>query len=210
MAPAVQTVALTFHWNVPWSESGGSTCPEMGTAFPYYSAALGALARIAPLNGWHLLGHGHPRAWGVLERRWRELGIERVPDFEDVLERAELLVGDNSSVLPEFASTGKPVLWLSAPWYKTAHGGRFFDWPRGQVQVDRPEDLIHGVGLALADPPEVRAARTAMVESVYVATDGHAAERAAAAIVARLAEPVLPARPVRVGHERSRPVAPGR
>ncbi len=160
----------------------------------------------AEARGWELLGHGHPRAYGALRRRWRELGIEAVPDFADVLDRADLLVLDNSSAGPEFASTGKPVLWLNSPAYRrhVHHGGRFWLWPEGQVTVDHPDDLLAGIERALADPPDVALARAAMVAGIYAYTDGHAAERAAAAIVTTLSglPPTIGAMPRRVASER--------
>lgn len=197
-------VALTFHWHC-------SLVPEMDWAFRHYDAALPALVAAAEVRGWELLGHGHPRAYGALVRRWKALGIEAVPSFADILDRASVLCGDNTSALPEFASVGKPVVWLSAPWYRrdVDHGSRFWTWPAGQVCVDEPEDLVSGIERALADPPEVQAAREAMVRSVYAFTDGHAAERAAAAIVERLGQPVGTSGKPRLAQERQAPVLPG-
>jgi glycosyltransferase involved in cell wall biosynthesis len=92
----------------------------------------------------------------------------------------------NTSALPEFASLGKPVVWMNAPWYRRGmnHGGRFWEWPAGQVQVDAPTELAAAVEAALEDPPAVAEARAAMLAKVYVATDGKATERAVAAIAA--------------------------
>jgi len=115
---------------------------------------------------------------------WRTRNVPEAT-YKDVMERATLLIADNTSMLPEFASTGRPVLFLNSPQYRrdVNHGGRFYEWPEGQVSVDDPADLIAGVHAALEDPQHVQAARSRMVDSVYAHTDGFAAERAADAII---------------------------
>ena len=170
------TIALSFH--APYN-----IVPEAGWAWPHYRSAIEALAREGT---YRLLGHGHPRAWPKLEPWWRKIGVEPVRDFCDVLAlQPDLYVIDNSSTGPEAAACGIPVLWLNAPQHRrdVEHGGRFFDWPRGQVQVDGPGDLADGIKAALFDPPEVQVAREAMVAEVYGFTDGRSTERAVEAIM---------------------------
>lgn len=183
-SPAVDgdgpVVAVTFHWRC-------RVAPETLSAWPFYDGVLPALVGEARRRGWRLLGHEHPKWRGELNARWERLGVE-VGSYRDVLDRATLLVADNTSLLPEVASLGRPVVWLNAPVYRrdVEHGGRFWEWPRGQVTVDEPADLLDGIAAALADPPDVRAAREAMVDSVYAHRDGCAADRAAAAVMAAL------------------------
>ena len=100
-----------------------------------------------------------------------------------MLDRADLLVGDNTSALYEFASTGRPVVVMNAPQYRrdVHHGLRFWDYPPG-LQVDRPEQLADTIARALSDPEPARAVRAAAVAETYAYTDGRAAERAVAAI----------------------------
>lgn len=171
-------VAITFHWDCP-------LVPETRSAARWFQPGLAALVGAVRAMGGTVLGHGHPRAWQACTRLWHSLGVEPVERLADVLDRADLLVADNTSAAVEFASTGRPVMWLNAPWYRREvhHGGRFWQWPAGQVQVDDPRGLVAGLEQALADEPAVRASRAAMVASVYAACDGHAAGRAAAAIV---------------------------
>lgn len=173
------TVAFSFHAEIQF-------VPETMGAWRHYRRGMDAFVAEARQRGWRLIGHGHPRIWNRLEAHWRRLGVEPVREWGDVLDLLtsgpSVYVCDNSSTLPEAASCGVPLVWLNAPWFKTEHGGRFFDWPRGQVQCDGPEGLVAAVEEALADPPGVRAAREAMVESVYVACDGKATERAVAAL----------------------------
>jgi hypothetical protein len=173
----VPVVALGFHWPC-------AIAPEARTAFPHFRTALPALAR-----RFTLLGHGHPRFMGRLSSAYRSAGIEPVESFDDVLRRADLYVCDNSSTLFEFASTGRPVVVLNAPWYRrdVRHGLRFWDAATVGFQVDDPADLASTVERALGDPPEQRAERELVMSSVYARPEGGAARAAADAITSWLA-----------------------
>lgn len=173
------TVAFTFHHQ-------GGLCPETTWAVPHYREHLRATAEALRGVGAAVIGHGHPRAAPLLERLWAACGVEWVPSSAEVFTRADLLVADNTSLLPEFASLGRPVVWLNAPWYRRGvdHGGRFWAWPEGQRVVDDPADLVPGVLDGLRDPPLIARARAEMVASIYSAVDGAAAKRAAEAIAA--------------------------
>lgn len=165
-------VAVSFHWD-------NHQRSEARWALPHFRRGLAPLTR-----HFEVLGHGHPRAFRHLEPTYLEAGIEPVKSFDEVLERAEVYACDNSSTIPEFASIGRPVVFLNAPWYRrdVAYGGRFWEWPGAQVQCDDPADFIGAVFTALKDPRSARDSRARMVESVYAFTDGRAAERAATAI----------------------------
>lgn len=171
-------VALTFHWD-------NRICPESTWAFPHYRDSLPELRDWLGSVGYRLVGHGHPRAQAHLARVWQQLGVEFWPSFDQVARGAQVLIGDNTSALPEFASLGRPVVWLNAPQYRrhVHHGGRFWTWPEGQPTADGPGDLPYAVARACNPLPEETEARRAMVASIYSHTDGHASERAAAAIV---------------------------
>jgi hypothetical protein len=176
-APERPRVALTFHWP-------STFCPEAGTAWAVYQRPIAE--RLVPLaleHGWSIVGHEHPRWQGQLMTSWKTLGIPTV-NYDTVMDTATLLVADNTSFLPEFASTGRPVLWLNSPeWRRDVHhGGRFWEWPEGQIVCEHPRDLATAVANAMLDPLAVHAARDRMVESIYLATDGKAAARAADAI----------------------------
>jgi hypothetical protein len=171
------TVAVTFHWEC-------ALVPETRSAWRHYDRALPVLAHDPR---WRLLGHGHPRLWGTIRRRWQQLGVDHTPDLADVLDQADLLVADNTSALYEFASLGKPVLVLNAPWYRrdVHHGLRFWSHPPG-LQCDQPTDLPDQLARALADPPAAQRIRAAAVAEAYAHTDGLAAQRAATAIAKEL------------------------
>ncbi len=164
------TVCVSFHWD-------GYIVPETVSAFNHYRAVLPSLAA-----AYNVIGHGHPRAHPMLERRYRRLGIEFVRDFAEVCRRADLYVCDNSSSMYEFASTGRPVLTLNQPMYRkdVHHGLRFWDAIPGR-QVDHPADLIHSVAMALQDGPRQRKAREQALSIAYAYPSG-AAQRAASVL----------------------------
>ena len=166
-------VAVTGHWDM-------STIPETRSAWPHYDRAL---ERLAADDRWTILGHGHPRLWGAIRRRWQELGVDHTPNLGDAFDRADLLIGDNTSAMFEFASLDRPVVVVNAPWYRRGvhHGLRFWDYPPG-LQTDLPSQLAPTVARALTDPPEGAWLRRRAVGRVYAHTDGRASQRAAEAI----------------------------
>lgn len=170
-------VAVTFHWPC-------QALPESQWALPHYTRHLPALVSAVRAAGGEVLGHGHPRAASHLRALWRRLGVEWVPRLASVLNRADLLVADNTSALFEFASTGRPVVVLNAPWYRRDihHGLRFWSCADVGVQVDRGRDLLDAVEVALVDLPDVAARRAEVVAEVYARADGTAAAAAAAAL----------------------------
>lgn len=172
-----QRVAFTFHWDA------SAVCPEARSALPHYENRLeGAVADLRA-NGWEVWGHGHPRAQGALKAMWSRLGVPWVTRAR-VFDEADLLVADNTSLLPEFASLGRPVVFLNAPWYRADvwHGGRFWDWPDRQISISSPDELGWGISEAHVDPSGAQVARARMVAQVYAYTDGSSSVRAARAI----------------------------
>jgi hypothetical protein len=179
-AGAGPVVAVSWHWPGPG---------YAGTAWGEYMRAMGPLSK-----AYTVIGHQHPN-WrsrkfsGAPERVYARYGIEFVPEFDDVLRRADVYVADNTSTLFEFAATGRPVVVVnSRAWSrKVEQGLRFWDAAHVGVNVDRPEDLIAAVGQALADTPEQQRDREDALRYVYgVRTNGAAA--AATAILDWMAE----------------------
>lgn len=168
-------VAFAWHWDA-------TIAPETRTALPHYRRHLGTVADY--FGGANIIGHGHPRLWPqrshALEATYLRFGITPYRHARTVLDEADLLIADNTSLLYEFASTGRPVLVLNAPFYRrnVHHGLRFWDLIPG-LQVDHPAELVDRAVQALEDPLEVRELRTAVLEEVYPLADGRAAERAA-------------------------------
>lgn len=160
--PGPETVALSFHWNAYHT-------PEARSAYGPFSEALADLAR-----RFHVIGHAHPRR--DMASIYAKLGIEYVRSFDEVCERADVYVADNTSSLYEFASTGRPVVVLNAPWYRreVRHGLRFWDAADVGIQVDEPAALGDAVAEALADAPERKAAREHALGIVYGVRTGSA------------------------------------
>lgn len=172
------TVAITFHWDCNISKFSR-------WAFPHYRRELPRVIDAWRAQGWIVLGHAHPRVADVLGRYWNDIGVEYVPSYDAVFDRANILVADNTSLLPEFMSLGRPVVMLNAPWYDRTQrvGGRFWEWSLAGPQIWEPSDLerVDLNRLALADP--YREDRERIVTDIYAATDGLASQRAGAFLV---------------------------
>lgn len=172
-------VALSFHWPAPMSISGYA-----GTALGEFLPKLPALT-----DRFDLIGHAHPKGdWPKrMEREYRRLGIPFVEEFEDVCRQADVYVCDNSSTIPEFASTGRPVVLMNAShWHrKGSIGGRFWDWAHIGPNVWPDDDLAGAIDRALELRSEDVAAREGALEVVYGVRSG-GAELAARAVVSWL------------------------
>lgn len=156
-------VAFTFHWDV----KAEHVAPEARWAWPHYRTEIERLTE-RPDRNFHILGHGHPFAWGRLGPWWYDLGVETAEHFDDVAARADVLVADNTSALYEFAALDRPVVVLNAPWYRrdVEHGLRFWESADVGLQVDDPADLWSVIQATLgADPQAAR--RREIVAEVY-------------------------------------------
>lgn len=173
------TVAVSFRWDC-------RLCPEARTAWPHYAAHLRTLTE----GEWHVIGHGHPRALypgSDLTRSYLQAGIEIVPDFDQVLERADVYLCDNSSTAYEAAAAGLPVITLNAPWYRRDmnHGLRFWDAVPG-LQVDDFHELPNRIRTVLAGSAEDSVRRTRAAKQAFTYVDGTATARAVEAILDHL------------------------
>ena len=168
-------VALSFRWPC-------GLAPECRGALDHYRTALRRVAEAFP----GAIGHAHPNHHADLHQTFRTAGLEPVARFSEVLDRADIYAVDNSSTMFEFASTGRPVVVLNAPWYRrnVSHGLRFWDAADVGLGVDDPDDLVDTIRRALTDPPDVAARRRARVADVYAHSDGAATRRAVDAIMA--------------------------
>lgn len=178
----VPTVAFSFHFDTNIS-------PETRSAFVFYREQIKRFAREVQKTGeMRILGHAHPRAFDRLASWYSRYGIEPVRSFEEVCRRADIYAVDNSSTLYEFASTGRQVIVLNAPFYRKGvhHGLRFWDAIPGP-QVDEPANIGQVVRYELAHPTLWDGRREAALDQVYGFRTG-AAKRAAKALESFAAE----------------------
>jgi len=175
-------VVFSSHWHC-------SFVPETGSTFWHM---LPGLKELAKLNGekFILKGHGHPRSFRKFAETYRQLGIEPIRSFSNVMKQGHLYVMDSMSTLYEFASAGKdgngrPVVVMNSPRFRknVNHGLRFWDASEVGINVWQPAQLVDAVLEALEDSADQQKKRREAVDMVYGFTDGKAAERAAAGIV---------------------------
>lgn len=167
-------IAISFHWE-------SIVCPETRSSYKHY---MDALPELAEVFGDRLLGHAHPRFASTIGPVYEKLGIEFVSEFDQVIQRADLYVVDNSSTLFEFAALDRPVVVMNAPWYRRSvnHGLRFWEFADIGLQVDEPADLLPTIQTALERPENVEARRREIIREVYPYL-GQAAEKAAEAVL---------------------------
>lgn len=169
------TVAFAFHWSC-------ALVAETLPALPHYERRLPEIIDAWQALGWQVWGGGHPREDGRWTRLWSRLGVQRVSTAQ-ILDSADLLVADNTSLLYEFASLDRPTVVLNAPWYRRTieHGLRFWSLVPG-VQIDDPDALAClDLDAVIADE-SMRRSRRQIIGQVYAHRDGFASLRAAAAI----------------------------
>ena len=162
-------IAVAWHWDC-------KVAPEARWAYPVFARSMREVAA-----RYTLLATAHSRCPESVRTEMEACGAQWVEDFDEVMERADLLINDASSVLYEFASTDRPVVVLNAPWYrrKVNHGLRFWEHADVGINCDDPAALLDCIDAALADPPEQREKRAAATDAAYSFHDGSAARRAA-------------------------------
>ena len=166
----VPVVAVSFHWNC-------HIAPETRWALPDFERHVRSLAAD---RRYQVIGHAHPRAAVKLSAWYERCGIEFVPTFGEVCERADVYVIDNSSTLFEFAATGRPVVLMNARLYRrpVEHGLRFWQAATVGVQANVRDGLIGAVTEALRDTPDQQDARERALDLVYGYRSGAAARAA--------------------------------
>lgn len=173
LTPEPGLVAFTWHF-------ASTVSPEAGSAFDIYKQSVAEYAKTH-----EVIGTCHPRIARKVVPFYEQAGIPYV-GWQEVFDRAALLVVDNSSVGWEFLSLDRPVVWLNSPRYRrnVEHGLRFWEFADSGVQVDSPEELAVGIDIGLSDPQSKR--RAEVIPEVYAECDGKAALRAAEAITQTL------------------------
>jgi hypothetical protein len=169
------TVAISFHWD------GSGLSPEAGNAFDHYKSTLPFLNKCS----FYLLGHAHPRIFGTMESNFSRMGIASEPDFDKVMDIADLYIVDTSSTLYEFCLTGKPVIILNCPAYRkdVSWGIRFWEYTDIGPQVEKPVDLRATIEMMLENGGELyKPARDKMIADLYPHF-GNSAKIAAQALI---------------------------
>jgi CDP-glycerol glycerophosphotransferase (TagB/SpsB family) len=129
-------------------------------------------------------GHSRTLAFGQDVRAEQLLDVTSYPDVADLMLVADLLVTDYSSVMFDFAATGKPMVFYTPD---IAHYGEVLRGFYFDLLADAPGPVVttaDELRSAILDPrPSEFAGRYARWQAKFTALDdGHAAER----VVARL------------------------
>jgi hypothetical protein len=140
-----QTVAVSLHWT--------GVLRQRRTTIEQWRKAFAELATQPDIR---VLGHAHPSAMRVVRPLYERLGIEVVPDFEDVVRRADVYAVDHSSTMYEAAALRIPVIPLSRKLYDRTpiQAGFRVAYPPPEPVVQA--DFIDAVRLALKDPEAFR------------------------------------------------------
>lgn len=168
------TVAITFHADLRLN-------PEVASGYREFLPAIPLLLE----HGYRVLGHSHPRLYRRLERQYQALEVPYAKHFSQVLDEADVLCVDNSSTAFEFASIGKPIVWLTPSFYRrdVHHSLRFWDALVLGPEATTPTEVPQAVRTALAPvSPPIAATRDEYLSTVYTYRDGMATARAVAAI----------------------------
>lgn len=167
-------IVISFHWEC-------NVAQEAKGALKYYKDIFVTLKR-----HFNIMGHSHPRIAGDAAKAFKQVGIPFINTFDEVLEKADVYICDNSSTIYEFASLNRPVVVLNAPWYRrnVNHGMRFWEFADVGYQCNFPERLVETIFKACEDPIEIRQRRMEIIEQVYPYRDGKSTQRAVEALVA--------------------------
>ena len=141
----IPTVAVSFHWDC-------TVCHETMSAWRHWA---GAVAKLAESGKFKVLGHAHPRMFRDLAPTYRDMGIEPVESFDEILMRAHVYCCDNSSSMYEFAALRGPVVVLDCPWYRVNvhHGLRYWDAADIGPRIIEPLALPGAITAALSKQP---------------------------------------------------------
>lgn len=172
----VPTACFVWHWP-------STLVPEARSAWDFYAPNFAEIRDRFTDQGFLVASHGHPKWRGKIETAVAQNNVEVFESENDVFNKADILLVDNSSLAFEFMLLGKAVIFLNAPWYRkdVQHGGRFWDWTEGHPMVDSPEQLMT---INLWDYVVPSTSHFAAIErtasTVYAIRDGTSSQYAAA------------------------------
>lgn len=151
-------ICFSFHWDC-------DVVPETKSAFSFYKDEV---IKLSKNKDFKVIFHGHPRNETVWNKFCLENNIERVKNIEEVFERSDLYICDNSSSIYEFILTSKPVIVLNAPWYRKwiNHGIRFWNYIPGP-QVNHPNELLNTINKMTQNPKDWLDERNKVIKILY-------------------------------------------
>lgn len=170
-------VCFAWHWDC-------TLVPETRSVWPHYEHHFGRIVEQFRSQGFRVVGHEHPKWRGRMAETLMSFGVEILATDDEVFKTAHILIVDNSSLAYEFASLGKPVLLLNAPWYRrdVQHGLRFWSHPPG-LEFDEPQELLDfNLWNCFYDTPERELGEHLRIDAsnyAYKFVDGQSAKRAA-------------------------------
>lgn len=168
-------VCIAWHWDA------ARVSPEARSAFAHYQASLPQIVDTLHHQNVAVYAHAHPRWGNTLDREFWKAGFDAVLSSDrEVFQQCSVLAMDNSSLMYEFASLGRPVVALNAPWYRREvdHGLRFWQHVPGW-QADDASEAIDLLLAAIVDPTFGQEFAVPAVAHAYEFVDGRASERAA-------------------------------
>jgi hypothetical protein len=175
MHDEVERGVVAFAW-----KAHREPIPELQSAFQHFMPDLQMTARRLVHSGMRPVVTCHPRARKEVGGWCTRNGYEWW-DTDDVLDRAHVLVADNTSVAYEFAALDRPVVMLQPPYWRehVHHGLRFWECIPGPQVGDADRLVSTIVESATADT--WGRLRTCAAE-IYPVLDGKAAWRSSEAI----------------------------
>lgn len=163
--PHALTLALVWHWPC-------TVAAESYWLLPEFKGALPDLVARWPGK---VIGHAHPKARQAPDI-YRAAGVEWVPRFDEVVQRADVVSFDNTSAGLEAAALGIPVVLCESPrWRRNVeHGLRFWKWadigPTVRADTYAKElayRWVNAATIALDCWRDFEPARRAMAAEVY-------------------------------------------
>lgn len=179
-APTHGSLSSFFDWGLAVCEAVPDGCNLVVKPHPLiaHSVASGSVAA----------GSAGKTTWAAVQARGAQrTGARFLPEHADIqalMAAADVLVTDFSSAAEEFLAFNRPLVFanhLAAKGYHQTRG----EWDEihncGQV-VTQANDLPAAIARALHEQQQHAAQRERMRDRVFYKVDGHAAERAAAAL----------------------------
>lgn len=166
-------IGVTFHWP-------STVCPEAGSGWDHWGPTILRLGTTRPV-----VGHAHPRIAHRLLPWWESYGIQAEADPYRLLDVADVLAVDNSSLGFQAMREGIPVVWLNTPAYRrdVAHGLRFWEVADHAPTVDTPDGLDAAIGRALERRPDDVQKAASYARTIYPYVGRDAVARAVDAIL---------------------------